>query len=100
MMKIMLGITNELSQALQMKDQDIVNAMTYVQVSKRRLQRLRDSGWVSLFANVSSFCTENEIYIPNLDDLFVVHRRSRRNVEAKTNLHYYRVELFYAVIDL
>ena len=34
LMKSILGITNELSQALQRKDQDIVNAMTFVQVSK------------------------------------------------------------------
>ena len=35
-----------------------------------------------------------------LMSLHFVHGRSRRNVEAKTYLHYYRVELFYAVIDL
>ena len=35
LMRSILGITNELSQALQKKDQDIVNAMTLVQVSKQ-----------------------------------------------------------------
>ena len=35
LMRSILGITNELSQALQRKDQDIVNAMTLVQVSKQ-----------------------------------------------------------------
>ena len=42
LMKNVLGITNELSLALQKKDQDIVNAMTFVQVSKQRLQMMRD----------------------------------------------------------
>ena len=35
LMKSILGITNELSRALQRKDQDIVNAMTFVQASKQ-----------------------------------------------------------------
>ena len=43
-MRSILGITNELSQALLRKDQDIVNAMTLVQVSKQRLQMTRESG--------------------------------------------------------
>jgi hypothetical protein len=34
LMKSVLGITNELSQALQRKDQDILNAMKLVEVSK------------------------------------------------------------------
>ena len=43
-MKKLLGITNELSQALQRKDQDIVNAMNLVRICKLQLQMLRDSG--------------------------------------------------------
>ena len=34
-----------------------------------------------------------------MEDMFVFQGRSRRNVEESTNLHYYRVEMFYAVID-
>jgi hypothetical protein len=37
LMKSVLGITNELSQALQRKDQDILNAMKFVEVSKQHL---------------------------------------------------------------
>ncbi|XP_065630786.1 uncharacterized protein LOC136068063 [Quercus suber] len=43
-----LGISNELSQALQRKDQDIVNAMKLVDISKQRLQVMRDDGWNTL----------------------------------------------------
>jgi hypothetical protein len=43
-MKSVLGITNELSDALQKKDQNIVNSMTLVKVSKQRLQVMRDEG--------------------------------------------------------
>ncbi|XP_029154547.1 uncharacterized protein [Arachis hypogaea] len=42
LMKNILGVTNELSQALQRNDQDIVNAMALVKVSKQRLQNIRD----------------------------------------------------------
>nr|KYP70109.1 hypothetical protein KK1_009317 [Cajanus cajan] len=42
LMKNILGITHELSQALQRSDQDIINAMKLVSVSKQRLQAMRD----------------------------------------------------------
>ena len=44
LMKTILGITNDLSQALQRKDQDIVNAMALVKVTKQQLQRMKDDG--------------------------------------------------------
>ena len=37
-----LGITKELSLALQKEEQDIVNAMRLVEVSKQRLQTMRE----------------------------------------------------------
>lgn len=70
-MKALLAITSELSQVLQRKDQDIVNAIYLVQTSKRRLQMMRESGWDSLFLVVSSFCEKNEIDVLNMDDTFV-----------------------------
>ncbi|KAJ8766109.1 hypothetical protein K2173_020625 [Erythroxylum novogranatense] len=66
MIKI-LGITKGLSQVLQKKDQNIVNAMHLVKVSKY---------------------------------MFIVRGRSRHRSEDMTNLHHYRVELFYSVIDM
>ena len=35
-----------------------------------------------------------------MDEIFVVNRRPRRNTQQNTNLHHYRVELFYTLIDL
>ena len=52
LMRLILGITNELSQALQKKDQDIVNAMALVEVCKQRLQSLRDDDFGDLFHDV------------------------------------------------
>ncbi|XP_042467416.1 zinc finger MYM-type protein 1-like [Zingiber officinale] len=100
LMKNILGVTNDLSQALQRKDQDIVNAMILVRSSKHQLQTMRDDGWDLLLNEVSLFCVKYEVVTPHMEDLFVFHGRSRRNIEGRTNLHYYRVETFYEVIDL
>ncbi|KAL5567045.1 hypothetical protein UlMin_030209 [Ulmus minor] len=42
LMRNILGVTNELSVALQRKDQDIINAMSLVKVCKQQLQMMRD----------------------------------------------------------
>ena len=100
MMTNILGVTNELSQVLQRKNQDIINAIVLVNVSKQRLQTIRDNGWESLFGEVSLFCERRNIDVPNMDDIFVIRGRSRRNVQQMTNLHYFQVELFYTLIDM
>ena len=100
LMRNILGITNELSLALQRRDQDIINAMTLVRVAKERLQIIRDDGWESLYNEVALFCEKNNIVIPNMDEIFVTRGRPRRNAQEMTNLHHYRVELFYTVIDM
>ncbi|GAV89310.1 Dimer_Tnp_hAT domain-containing protein/DUF4371 domain-containing protein, partial [Cephalotus follicularis] len=97
LMKTILGMTNELSQALQKKDQNVINAMHLGRVSKKQLQMLRDGGWEDLLKEVSSFCEKNNIEILNMDEN---PGRSRRNVEETTNLHHFRVEVFNIVIDL
>ena len=101
LMKNILGITNELSIALQKKkNQDIVNAMDLVEVSKQRLQVMRDDGWASLLTEVSLFCTSHDIPILDMEAMFVVSGRPQRNTQQNTNLHHYRVELFYTIIDM
>ena len=103
LMKNILEITNELSIALpkkKKKNQDIVNAMDFVKVSKQRLQVMREDEFESLLIEVSSFCTTHDISILNIDETFVVSGKSRRNTQQKTNLHHYCVELFYTVIDM
>ncbi|KAL4611456.1 hypothetical protein ACB092_08G124600 [Castanea dentata] len=98
LMKGVLGISNELSQALQRKDQDIVNAMTLVDISKQHLQVMRDDGWNSLLEEVSAFCEKNNIDVPDMDDFY--QPRPRRKAQNMKNSHHYRVELFYTVIDI
>ncbi|XP_028117871.1 uncharacterized protein LOC114315457 [Camellia sinensis] len=98
--KMILAITSELSQALQRKDQDIVNAMNLVQISKVRLQKMRESGWTSSLDDILSFCEKHEIDVPQMEDMFVARGRKRRNAQEITNLHHYRAELFHTVLDM
>ena len=100
LMRTILGVTNELSQALQRKDQDIVNAMTLVKVYKQQFQMMRDNGWSSLLDQVSYFCERHNIDIPSMNDTFLTRGRPRRKAHEITNLNHYQVELFYVVIDM
>ncbi|KAL6501343.1 hypothetical protein OROHE_024990 [Orobanche hederae] len=89
-----------LSQALQRKEQDIVNAMNLVRLCKKQLQTLRDVGWDSMLKQATLFCEKHDVDVFNMDDMFLLPGRSRRKAPQMSNLHYYPVELFYAVIDL
>ncbi|KAK4734022.1 hypothetical protein R3W88_008283 [Solanum pinnatisectum] len=93
----MLFLTNELNKALQKKDQDIVNAMGLLNLSKRRLQTMRESGLESLMDEVSSFCGKHDILVPEMTEDYP---RSKCRKSEISYLHHFRVEVFYAVIDL
>ena len=72
MIKLVLGITNALSQAFPRRDEDIVNAISLLATAKRQLQMTRYEGWNALLDSVSSFCVKHDIKIPNIDDLHIV----------------------------
>ena len=100
LMKKALGITHELSQALQRSDQDIVNAIKLVKMSKLKLQAIRDNGWDSLLSDVSLFCEHYDVVMPNMDDPFQSYKKSKRESKGVSNLHHFEVNFFYQVIDL
>ncbi|KAL5573452.1 hypothetical protein UlMin_023049 [Ulmus minor] len=100
LMKTILGIMNELSQVLQKDDQDIVNAMDLVKVCKQQLQMMRDTGWNSLVDAVSDFCVGQNIDVLNMENMYCAQGKSRRKAPKLTNMHYYHVDFFNAVIDL
>ncbi|KAI0487981.1 hypothetical protein KFK09_027804 [Dendrobium nobile] len=98
--KDILGITNELSQALQRGEQDIINAMSLVRICKKRLQDMRDNKWTDFINNVTSFCQQQKIKVPHMDDKWVARGRSRRRAQDITNLYHFWVEIFYTVLDM
>ncbi|XP_057246694.1 uncharacterized protein LOC130589451 [Beta vulgaris subsp. vulgaris] len=75
LMTSIFGITHELNLALQKSVQDIVNAMTLVDVTKRNLQKLRDGGWDAHMTKVSSFLTKHDIEILNMEGMYVAPGR-------------------------
>ncbi|XP_071723329.1 uncharacterized protein [Rutidosis leptorrhynchoides] len=99
-MRNILGLKHELPQTLQSKDQDTVNVMNLVDISKQRLQDMRENGWDKLVKEVSVFCKMHDISMPNMDEIRFSKGRKRQRVTDVTNLHHYRVELFYIVVDM
>ncbi|XP_039823667.1 zinc finger MYM-type protein 1-like [Panicum virgatum] len=100
MMLQILHITNELSHLLQKKDQNIVEAMSLVIDVKTRLNNLRSEGYEPLLEEVKTFCQENDIPIPNMEDSVPRFGRSRKGGRNNiTQDHYFRVDTFFATID-
>jgi hypothetical protein len=98
MMLHILGSANTLSQSLQRKDQDILNAMSCVRGTRNELQNLRENGWNSLMEKVHLFCDEHHIERENMHDEYV-NRHAPRKKSNKTNLQHYQIEVLNYVID-
>ncbi|XBJ16618.1 hypothetical protein VPH35_008208 [Triticum aestivum] len=92
--------TDDLCSALQKRDQDIVNAINLVSMTKKRLQLLREDGeWESFLQKVTSFCVKHDIELVDMDGSYDPIGRSPKFYEKATNLHYYHVDMFLDVID-
>ncbi|XP_039015479.1 zinc finger MYM-type protein 1-like [Hibiscus syriacus] len=100
LMKRIFGIMNELNKSLQRKDQDIVNAMSLVTLTKEILQNMRENECESFFATITSFCNKNNIDILNMDVVYTPPGRKKRCSLDTTNIHHFRIEVFLGVIDL
>ncbi|XP_008231297.1 PREDICTED: uncharacterized protein LOC103330486 [Prunus mume] len=98
-MRSILGVTNDLSQALQRKDQDIGNAMTLVKDCKDQLQHMRENAFEALLDQVSFFCGKHDIEVPNMDDAYVAQWRSHWRAPRITHLHHYHVDIFIQIIE-
>ncbi|KAG5591080.1 hypothetical protein H5410_041594 [Solanum commersonii] len=98
MFKVLL-LTNELNKVLQKKYQDIVKSIGLLDLSKKRLQMMREDEWDSMKDEVSLFCGKHGILIPKMDEDY-----SNEKLKCKRSnilyLHHFRVEVFYAIIDL
>ena len=94
-----LGHTNELSECLQRKDQDILNAMSLVRLAKSKMQQMRSEGWVSFFQRVTIFCNKYGIQVPGMEHNYVPYGRSARFAQDQTNDDHFRREVYIGVID-
>ncbi|XP_009615395.2 uncharacterized protein [Nicotiana tomentosiformis] len=98
MLKV-LAMSNELNKILQKRDQDIVNAVKFLNITKKRLQDMRETGWESLLDDVSSFCHMHDIMIPKMDESYFPGK-SKRKSSGICYSHHLRIDIFYAVIDV
>ncbi|KAL6521278.1 hypothetical protein OROGR_017847 [Orobanche gracilis] len=94
-----LGVTNLLSQTLQRKDQDILNAMSLVKSTKRQLQKFRVDGFSSLLKKISSFCEKHDIEMLNMEENYV-NPKNRRQKTNITYQHYYEFDCFNTAVDM
>ncbi|XP_074296543.1 uncharacterized protein LOC141626797 [Silene latifolia] len=99
LMKVVYGYTNSLCEALQRKDQDIVNAMTILDLTKEHLTKFRNDGWDQFLQTVSNFCAKHNIEVPNMDDFYAPPGRSRRRLVNELNLQRFRIDMFIGVLD-
>ena len=67
---------------------------------KSCLINLRASDWEPLFEDVKTFCNENDILVPNMDEAVSRWGRSRKGGRNNiTQDHFFSVDTFYAAID-
>ncbi|KAK1377465.1 zinc finger MYM-type protein 1-like [Heracleum sosnowskyi] len=84
LMVAIFGITNELNVALQKHDQDIVNAMSMVDITKTSLQKMRDEGWNLHMDKVTSFMVKYGVEVPNMEANYIVPgRRMYQNMKTR-----------------
>ncbi|KAF8114108.1 hypothetical protein N665_0042s0030 [Sinapis alba] len=93
LMLLILGLTANLSLTLQQKDQDILNAMSLIESTKRQLQKLRDD------AKVASFCKKHNVGMLIMEEDFFDLRNPRKRTNI-SNMHHYKVNCFCTVLDL
>jgi hypothetical protein len=100
MMMIIFAWTNGLSKTFQTKDMDIANAMSDVESIKRELMKLRsEQGWNSLLKKVCLFCETYDISAMDMKKDYINPKKPRQKTGID-NEHHYRVDCFFAVIDL
>ncbi|XP_022002210.1 zinc finger MYM-type protein 1-like [Helianthus annuus] len=68
LMEHILNITHTLSQCLQRKEQDLMNAVKLVSSTKNQLEKFRLEGFNEFLEKVNSFCDMYELEVKKLDD--------------------------------
>ncbi|XP_024966044.1 zinc finger MYM-type protein 1-like [Cynara cardunculus var. scolymus] len=94
-----LGLTNSLSQALQRKDEDILEAIDLIGTTKGQLQMLRENGFDQVLEKCYSFCDKHKIVKLDMAEAYVNTRNSRKMMNI-TNQHYYNYDIFNTVLDM
>ncbi|XP_025632738.1 uncharacterized protein [Arachis hypogaea] len=70
LMRNILEVSHDLCQALQRKNQDILNALTLVSTTKTLIQRMRESSWEAFIKEVILFCEKHEVELQERNGRF------------------------------
>ncbi|KAG2563993.1 hypothetical protein PVAP13_8KG341804 [Panicum virgatum] len=87
MMNEIFGYTNDLCNALQKMEQDIVNAMDLLELTKVELD------------NVISFCEKHKVKVVDMDGKYIPIQRSAKFYRGATNYHRFHAGMVLGVID-
>jgi len=94
------GYTNDLCNALQKREQDIVNAMDLLEFTKVELDVLRqDSGWQEFLTKVTSFCEKHNVKVVDMNGKYVPMQRSKQFYRGAINYHRFHNDMFLGVIN-
>jgi hypothetical protein len=96
---VVIGYTNEFSISLKKRDQDIVNAMALVGLTKDRMKHMRSHGWEIFLTKVTLFCKNHGILVPSPEENYVAHGRSHWYYEMQKDDDRYRREVYLGVVD-
>jgi hypothetical protein len=100
LMNEIFGYTNGFCNALQRRDQDIVNAMDLLADTKVELDVLRDdAGWKEFLDNVTSFCVKHRLKVVDMDGKYRPIQRAKRFYKDAINYHRFHADMFLGVID-
>ncbi|XP_076883255.1 uncharacterized protein LOC143531970 [Bidens hawaiensis] len=81
-MKYILGVTNTLCEALQRKDQDMLNAIKLVKLTSEGLKSYRLEVFDSLWEDVTSFCDKYDIEVVDMKAEYVDPKYRRRKTTS------------------
>ena len=82
----LLGITNDLSQCLQRKDQNIVWAVGLIGITLEKINNVRQHGWEELFEEVTEFCVVHHINIPYMEEKLTIRGSFKGAWRVASNL--------------
>ncbi|KAI5021452.1 hypothetical protein ZWY2020_058182 [Hordeum vulgare] len=100
LMNEIFGLTNSFCNALQRRDQDIVNAMDLLAFTKDELEVLReDDGWKLFLDKVTSFCVKHHLRVVDMDGKYKPIQRAKRFYKDAINYHRFHADMFLGVID-
>nr|GEY11120.1 hypothetical protein [Tanacetum cinerariifolium] len=97
LMEHILEATNLLSKALQIKDQNILEAVSVINGTKESLMILRANRFDAILNKVNIFCAKYDIKVLKMDEACAAKRNI---IVGITNRHYFEIDIFNTVLDM